>query len=198
MAWCLPKRTHREVGLKRNAWLVLLPVAALLGCPAEESTGGTGDADNPVTRRQVAYCKPMCLKYQECNLAVFNLKWGTLEACELECNPFTEVSACNAQCDVAHAADEVAHATCIVNCERRVSVDACKTSCDQISEPSAHASCLTGCNKSFSQACADVMDGIHQCYLGLECERAIIYRDFGGSASDLGECLNDDARDTSC
>lgn len=184
--------------MKKNAWLGLLLVAALLGCPAEDSPGGTGSADNPVTKGQIAYCKPMCLKYQECNLAVFNVKWGTLEACELECNPFTEVSACNAQCDVAHAADEAAHATCIVNCERRVSVDACKTSCDQISEPSAHASCLTGCNKGFSQACADVIAGIKACYLGLECERAIIYRDFGGSASDLGECTNDDGMSTSC
>ncbi len=178
--------------------LTLLLVAGFAGCPADSSTGGTGGADNPVTAGLVEYCKPMCLKYQECNLAVFNLKWGTLDACELECSPFTKASACDAKCDTAHATDAVAHQQCVDVCESEVSLDSCNAMCDQISETTAHASCLVGCTQGFSQACADVRAGIRDCYLKLKCERAVIYEGFGGSASGLGECSNDSGVNTSC
>ena len=184
--------------MKKLAFMCLVAVAALAGCPADEPADGNGGADNPVTAGQIAYCKPLCLKYQECNRAVFDLKWGTLDACELECNPLTEASACLAECDVDHPTDAVQHEACVVYCEREVSPAACKATCDKISDTYAHDSCVAGCNRGFSQACADVMGTIHTCYLGLECERAVEYRDFGGSASGLGECINDDAVGTSC
>jgi len=70
--------------------------------------------------------------------------------------------------------------------------------CEGISDESARTKCDSGCVREFSQDCADVQDGIHQCYLNLECERVILHQDFGGSASDLGECINDDGISTSC
>ena len=178
--------------------MILVLVAAFAGCPADDGVAASGGADNPVTAGLVEYCKPMCLRYQECNLAVFNVKWGTLDACETECNPFTKVSACNAQCDTAHASDAVARLKCMDTCGSEVSLDSCNAMCDQISESTAHASCLVDCTQGFSQACADVRAGIRDCYLKLKCERAVIYKGFGGSASDLGECANDNGVNTSC
>jgi len=172
----------------------LVSVAAFSGCVL----GSGGDEGNPVVSELEDYCPARCAKYQECNTAVFDLKWGTLEQCERECNPWLVLEACKVECAADYPADLERKDLCVDSCDRQVSVDACKGQCEGISDQYSHDACVSGCTRSFSQACADVWAGIHDCYLNLECDRAIEYVDFGGSASGLGECLNDDGVGTSC
>ena len=180
--------------MRRILALSFVMVAAFTGCPVGSGDGG----ENAKISELMDYCPQMCLKFQECNSALFALKWNSLADCEKECDPRTEANTCCVECDNRYAAGSAEHQDCFNVCRRDVDVEACKTMCDGISDEYYHNACITGCNKEFSQACADVHAGIHECYLGLGCERAIIYHDFGGSASDLGECTNDDAVGTNC
>lgn len=182
--------------MNRHAWFVLLLVPVLAGCPTDTEPGSGGD--NPLVSMIQDNCGPYCLKYQECNKAVFDLKWGTLAACEQACDPVMVAAACNTKCDTDHASDATRHEKCVDSCDAQISVAGCQVMCEGISDTSAHAQCDAGCVRQFSQGCADVREGINKCYLELECERVILHKDFGGSASDLGECTNDDGVSSSC
>lgn len=181
--------------MSKSNWCFLLLVPALCGCPTSSESGG---GDNPLISMLKENCAPYCLKYQECNKAVFDLKWGTLEACQQACDPEMAAAGCSAKCDTDYAADATRHVQCIDSCNATLSVEGCQVMCEGISDTSAHAQCDASCVHQFSQGCADVREGINQCYRNLECKRVIEHKDFGGSASGLGECTNDDGIRTSC
>lgn len=180
--------------MNKYAWCALLLVPALAGCPTSTASGG---GDNPVVSMLKANCTPYCLRYQECNKAVFDLKWASLAACEQACDPEMAAATCSAKCDTDFASDAARHLTCLDACNYSLSVAGCQVACEGITDTSAHAQCDGGCVNQFSQNCADATENNMKCVRALECERLIILNEFGGSAAELGECPDDSVR-TNC
>jgi hypothetical protein len=181
--------------MKKYLCGTLLILTAFVGCPLGTSSSG---GDNAMISELNDYCPQRCLKMQECNGDLLNLKWDSLEKCEEDCGLVAAADRCAADCDAQFASDEAGKTTCVNYCRREVDVDACKAQCTGISDEYYHTACISGCDRMFSQACADVHAAMHDCYLNLACDRAVIFVDFGGSASALGECTDDDGESTNC
>lgn len=171
-------------GSLRLAAVVLLACA---GCPGSGSGGGgSGDGDNPVVNALHDYCKPKCQKFQQCNAALFALKFASLDACVQACDPFVIESTCDQRCDTQYATDATQHAQCIDTCGNDTSLADCNAECAYTI--GTQAECKGACAAKFSQACATAHQGVYTCLLGLACTRATDLMDFGGSASMVGEC----------
>lgn len=170
--------------MKKILALCVMFMTLFVGCPL----GGGSSEENAKVSELLEYCPRRCLKIQECRPDLFDIKWNSLEACEKECDPRTEANTCSAACDVEFAADQAAKEDCVLECRNEVSVEGCKHMCEGISDQYYHDRCIGSCNREFSQSCADATANMHECYLNLECDQAKLFKDFGGSAADVGAC----------